>query len=188
MPRARINASVPLHHALDEYIAIFSLCRRPGPPPSSPLLSRRAASVPATLSDTPDSVWLTEPAAAAPPLRGRVRADLAVVGGGITGLSAAYHFKRCYPDKHIVVLEGQRVGFGASGRSSGFISREYHGWDSIFFDRGAAAVEPYARYAERGYGHLVHTIHGKRLTVTSGRAARSGWPKKTPRRGRWRNR
>ncbi len=112
----------------------------------------------ATLSDTPDSVWLTEPPATAPRLHGRVRADLAIVGGGITGLSAAYHFKRRYPDKHIVVLEGQRVGFGASGRSSGFISREYHGWDSLFFDQGVAAVEPYARYAERGYRHLVHTI------------------------------
>lgn len=112
----------------------------------------------AALRDTPDSLWLTEPSAAAPPLYGRVRTDLAIVGGGITGLSAAYHFKRRYPNKHIVVLEGQRVGFGASGRSSGFISREYHGWDSLFFDKGAEAVEPYAQYAERGYGHLVHTI------------------------------
>jgi glycine/D-amino acid oxidase-like deaminating enzyme len=89
--------------------------------------------VTATLSDTPDSLWLTEPSPAAPPLHGRVRAELAIVGGGITGLSAAYHFKRRYPNKHIVVLEGQRIGFGASGRSSGFISREYHGWDSLSF-------------------------------------------------------
>lgn len=106
----------------------------------------------------PDSVWLTEALPATPALRGHVRADIAVVGGGITGLSAAYHFRQRYPNKQIVILEGQRIGFGASGRNSGFISQEYHGWDSLFFSKGAAAVAPYAEYAERGYRHLVETI------------------------------
>ena len=106
----------------------------------------------------PDSVWLTDSPPAAAALHGRLRADIAIVGGGITGLSAAYHFKRRYPNKQIVVLEGQRIGFGASGRNSGFISREYHGWDDLFFSKGAAAVEPYAEYAERGYRQLVETI------------------------------
>ena len=106
----------------------------------------------------PDSVWLTEAPPATPALRGHTRADIAIVGGGITGLSAAYHFKQRYPNKQIVVLEGQRIGFGASGRNSGFISQEYHGWDSLFFSKGAAAVEPYAEYAERGYRQLVETI------------------------------
>ena len=71
----------------------------------------------------PDSLWLTDSPPAAAALHGRLRADIAIVGGGITGLSAAYHFKRRYPNKQIVVLEGQRIGFGASGRNSGFISR-----------------------------------------------------------------
>ena len=111
-----------------------------------------------TLSDSPDSFWLAETYLPASPLSGRVQADIAIIGGGITGLSSAYHFKQRYPDKHVVVLEGQRIGFGASGRSSGFISQEYHGWDALFFRQGAAAVEPYAQYAERGYQQLVQTI------------------------------
>lgn len=110
------------------------------------------------LSDTPDSFWLAEPYTSNPPLTGRIRADIAIIGGGITGLSAAYHCKRRYPDKQIVIVEGQSVGFGASGRSSGFISREYHGWDELFARKGAAAVEPYVQYAKRGYHHLVKTI------------------------------
>ncbi len=113
----------------------------------------------ATLSDTPDSFWLADPYTPNPPLTDRIKADIAIIGGGITGLSSAYHFKQRYPNKHIVLLEGQSIGFGASGRSSGFISQEYHGWDALFFRKGAAAVEPYGQYAERGYQHLVQTIH-----------------------------
>ena len=112
----------------------------------------------AILNDTPDSFWLTEPYTPNQRLTGRSKADIAIIGGGITGLSTAYHFKRRYPDKHIVIIEGQSIGFGASGRSSGFISQEYHGWDELFARKGAAAVEPYAQYAERGYQQLVHTI------------------------------
>ncbi len=117
----------------------------------------------ATLSDSPDSFWLAEPYLPNPPLSGHVQADIAIIGGGITGLSSAYHFKQRHPDKHIVLIEGQEIGYGASGRSSGFISQEYHGWDELFFRTGAAAVEPYAQYAERGYQHLVQTIRDEEI-------------------------
>ncbi len=51
----------------------------------------------------------------------RVLADFAVLGGGLTGLSAARQLAALAPEKKIVILERGRVGFGASGRSSGFI-------------------------------------------------------------------
>ena len=41
--------------------------------------------------------------------------DAAVVGAGLTGLSAAYHLARRGAD--VVVLEAERVGAGASGRT-----------------------------------------------------------------------
>ena len=66
----------------------------------------------ATLSDTPDSFWLADPYTPYPPLTDRIKADIAIIGGGITGLSSAYHFKHRYPNKHIVLLEGQSIGFG----------------------------------------------------------------------------
>ena len=51
------------------------------------------------------------------PLRGEVRADVAVLGGGIAGCSAALHLaERGY---RVVLLEARAVGYGASGRSGG---------------------------------------------------------------------
>ena len=51
------------------------------------------------------------------PAQGAQRADVCVVGAGFTGLSAALHLKQRGYD--VVLLEAQRVGFGASGRNGG---------------------------------------------------------------------
>ncbi|MFZ8941715.1 MAG: NAD(P)/FAD-dependent oxidoreductase, partial [Gemmobacter sp.] len=58
-----------------------------------------------------------EPLAPFAPLEGEVRADVCVIGAGYTGLSAALHLAERGLD--VVVLEAQRVGFGASGRNGG---------------------------------------------------------------------
>ncbi|KAA2313176.1 FAD-dependent oxidoreductase [Pseudooceanicola sediminis] len=52
-----------------------------------------------------------------PPLEGDARADVAIVGGGYTGLSAALHAAQA--GLSVILLEAQRVGFGASGRNGG---------------------------------------------------------------------
>ena len=59
-----------------------------------------------------------------PPLEGRVEADLCVIGAGITGLSAALHAARA--GLSVVVLEAQRVGWGASGRNGGQIGSGFN--------------------------------------------------------------
>jgi 6-phosphogluconate dehydrogenase (decarboxylating) len=53
-------------------------------------------------------------------LRGSHNADVVIVGGGYTGLSAAYHIRKHFPEKQIVLLEGACCGYGASGRNGGF--------------------------------------------------------------------
>lgn len=50
-----------------------------------------------------------------------VRCDIAVVGGGIVGVSTAYWLKREHPDLEIVLLEADRLAAGASGRNAGFL-------------------------------------------------------------------
>ena len=52
-----------------------------------------------------------------PALEGEVRADVCVVGGGYTGLSAALHLAEAGLDT--VLIDAQRVGWGASGRNGG---------------------------------------------------------------------
>lgn len=45
--------------------------------------------------------------------------DAVVIGGGFTGLSIAYHFKKQFPEKNVLVLERSLIGHGSSGRNSG---------------------------------------------------------------------
>jgi gamma-glutamylputrescine oxidase len=59
----------------------------------------------------------TPPLAPFPPLEGAAAADVCVIGGGYTGLSAALHLAEAGLD--VVLLEASRVGFGASGRNGG---------------------------------------------------------------------
>jgi glycine/D-amino acid oxidase-like deaminating enzyme len=55
-------------------------------------------------------------------IRSRERADWAVLGAGITGLAAARRLAEHLPDARILLVEAQRVGSGASGRNSGFLT------------------------------------------------------------------
>ncbi len=55
----------------------------------------------------------------APPLTSDESCDVAIIGGGYTGLSAALHLARDY-DVDVRVLEAGHIGWGASGRNGGF--------------------------------------------------------------------
>jgi len=70
----------------------------------------------------PKSFWLDRPDAppARKPLRGDLTCDLAVIGGGFTGLWTALLAKQANPGRSVVVVEGNRVGWAASGRNGGF--------------------------------------------------------------------
>lgn len=66
------------------------------------------------------------------PLAGDVDADVAIVGGGLTGLWTAWYLLERDPSLRIVVLEKEIAGFGASGRNGG--------WCSALFPRSAASL------------------------------------------------
>jgi glycine/D-amino acid oxidase-like deaminating enzyme len=53
-------------------------------------------------------------------LSGELRADVAVIGAGFTGLSAALHLAEA--GASAVVLEGVEIGFGGSGRNVGLVN------------------------------------------------------------------
>lgn len=68
----------------------------------------------------PISPYLERPADLQPPLETDVAADVAIVGGGLTGLSTALALQRAGVDA--VVLEREFCGFGASGRNAGHLT------------------------------------------------------------------
>lgn len=66
-------------------------------------------------------------------LDGDAEADIAIVGGGLTGLWTAWYLLDRDPTLRIVVLEKEIAGFGASGRNGG--------WCSALFPRSTASLE-----------------------------------------------
>jgi glycine/D-amino acid oxidase-like deaminating enzyme len=89
--------------------------------------------------------WLEEapPGEPSPALEGELSVDVAVVGGGYTGLWTALAVRELDGAARVAVLEASRFGEGPSGRNGGFL----HGYWSalprlreVFGDEGALAV------------------------------------------------
>ena len=78
----------------------------------------------ALVDAAPAVFWLDRPDTPepSPPLTGTAEADLAIVGGGYTGLWAARQALADDPGRDVLVLEAGTVALGASGRNGGFLS------------------------------------------------------------------
>ena len=71
--------------------------------------------------DLNHSLWMRLQPPHNPPLTTDLDVDVAVIGAGYTGLSAAYHIGKVAPSKRVAVLEARSVGNGASGRNGGML-------------------------------------------------------------------
>ena len=60
-----------------------------------------------------------------PALAKSIDVDIAILGGGYTGLWTAYYLLRANPGLNVAVIEKQIVGFGASGRNGGWCSSKF---------------------------------------------------------------
>ena len=109
--------------------------------------------------------------------------DLAVIGGGFTGLSAAYHALAAHPGMRVVVLEGERIGHGASSRNTGMLTPgvgqnlaalvKRFGADAAraMYERSLEAVEYVGELAEREQIDARLRMTGQ-LVVAHGRSGR----------------
>jgi glycine/D-amino acid oxidase-like deaminating enzyme len=89
------------------------------------------------------SYWLESAGSLAPraPLREPTRADVAILGAGLTGLWTAYELLRREPSLRVVILERESAGFGASGRNGGWCSSELNASIGLLRQRfGTAAA------------------------------------------------
>lgn len=88
------------------------------------------------------SFWLDTPdrPVARPPLDADLSCELAIVGGGFTGLWTAVLAKEAAPELDVVLLEGGRLAWAASGRNGGFCAASLtHGHDNGVGRFGAEA-------------------------------------------------
>jgi taurine dehydrogenase large subunit len=99
--------------------------------PYDPLKS----ATPGTGLDHEPSYWaatITDTPADDGPAPGHMETDVAIIGGGYTGLSCAYFLAKLY-GINAVVLEANRTGWGCSGRNGGFARAAIgrHAWSKV---------------------------------------------------------
>jgi glycine/D-amino acid oxidase-like deaminating enzyme len=126
----------------------------------------------------PRSLWwssLDPPVVARPALERHLDVDVAIVGGGFTGMWTARELKRRDPSLRICVLEKAVCGFGASGRNGGWASALFPSSDSSVIRRyGADAFTHQRQLLRTSVGELgdaaeadgidAHFKHGGTLT------------------------
>lgn len=75
-----------------------------------------------------ESLWASEaPMPRSPELEGDRAVDLAIIGGGFTGLSCAYYARTFRPEWSVIVLDSHGIGSGASSRNSGAVYAKHLG-------------------------------------------------------------
>lgn len=106
--------------------------------------------------DDPGCGWYTLLPPPPPPRRltGAVRVDCAVVGAGFTGLAAARRLATLRPEWRVALVDAERVGFGASGRNSGFVVDVWH----YLPDRGVDGNRRLIRLARAGRDALAGLV------------------------------
>ncbi len=107
------------------------------------------------MKHTRHGYWLEEAGdvTPVPELVGDVSADVVVVGGGYTGMWAAWQVKQLEPEARVVLLESEVCGHGPSGRNGGFCNVLWFSLPNMrerWGDAGALAVGRAAREAIGG--------------------------------------
>lgn len=97
------------------------------------------------LTPEPQSYWLeSSPEPEFPQLDKEISVDVAIVGGGLTGISTAWHLQR--EGLRVAVLEADKVGYGTTGHSTAKITAQH---DLIYWQLksqwGAELAQQYAQ-------------------------------------------
>ena len=121
----QVNVMGTLIFAVGVLIAVASAvnARRAGPAVTR--ADRRATCAGRWPTPRPRPFWLDQAGRAADrryPLAAAEETDLAVIGGGFSGLWTALLAKERDPARDVVLLEGRTIGWAASGRNGGFCS------------------------------------------------------------------
>ena len=98
------------------------------------------------------SQWVSRPTDTQAPLSGQARADVVIVGGGLTGLSTALELRAQGVD--VALLEKDFCGMGASGRNAGHLTPTIgKDFPTLVKYVGKDRAVQYARFADRAVRH-----------------------------------
>jgi len=89
------------------------------------------------------------------PLDGDREFDVAIVGGGFTGLWSAWFLLEEHPDLRVAILEANAVGYGASGRNGGFCMTKVH---NSLTELAEAIGDDEARKIHRAAARAVNSV------------------------------
>ncbi|NUV58755.1 FAD-binding oxidoreductase [Streptomyces sp. CAI-85] len=95
------------------------------------------------------------------PLGGDADADVVIVGGGYTGLWAAYYLKKADPGLRITLLEQRFCGYGASGRNGGWLYNGIAGRDRYAALHGRDAAVRLQRAMNDTVGEVVRVTEAE---------------------------
>ena len=131
-------------------------------------------------SDLNRSLWAREPLPRSAPLNSDLEIDVAVIGAGYTGLSSAYHMKRLFPNRRVVVFEAKCAGNGGSGRNGGmcltqpsidYMSMIHPDTHKLTYEATAQCIRELVGLMQaRGYGSDIGQ-HGSLMTNIGERGA-----------------
>lgn len=119
-----------------------------------------------SLPESPLSLWLDTygPYTPEPPLRGEIDADVAIIGGGFTGLATARELRRTDSSLKVAVLEAKTVGYGASGRNGSFAMTVVGlGLGVTAMLRGKEFLKAAHAYMEQAVDHLDRLILDEKM-------------------------
>ncbi len=85
-----------------------------------------------------------------PQIESAEQTEVAIIGAGITGLSAALTLREIQPELKICVMDSHRPGSGASSRNSGHLVGAYHAWEKLLSSLGSEAAVEWNKFARRG--------------------------------------
>ncbi|HEX3302011.1 MAG TPA: FAD-dependent oxidoreductase [Thermomicrobiales bacterium] len=120
-----------------------------------------------SLVDAEPAVYWTSqprPVPIQPPLRTNATADLVIIGGGFTGLWAAIEAKQRDPNRDVVLLEMERIAFGATGRNGGFLEPSLtHGLENGLARYPADEMRTLLRLGNENYAEIADFIHAHQI-------------------------
>ena len=125
----------------------------------------RAAVIRSLAGARPRPYWLDQPDAPEPErsLDGTEQADLAIIGGGFSGLWTALLAKERHPNRDVVLVEGRRIAWGGTGRNGGFCAASLTHGLSNGLERFASEIGTLERLGRRNLDEIEAAVARYRI-------------------------